>query len=63
MSWVSYNSQKLIPAPHASIEKVWSRSEDGTPVGQVLRITLNGRFLYGKGGLYSGSGYPADDFT
>jgi len=63
MAWVSYGDQKIIPSPHLSIEKVWSRTEDGSSVGSLLRITLNGTFVYGMGGLYDQSGYPPDDFS
>ena len=63
MAYLSYNSVKLVPSPHVSIERVWSRTEDGSPTGSFLRITLNGTFVYGKGGLYDQSGYPDDDYT
>jgi hypothetical protein len=60
MSYVSYNSQKIIPAPLVNIRREWIRTEDGSRAGQRLLITLTGSFVSGKGGLYDGSGYPPD---
>lgn len=60
MSYVAYNSQKIIPAPLVNISRERTRTADGSPVGQKLNITLHGKFVAQRGGLYSGSGYPAD---
>jgi len=60
MSYVAYNSQKIIPAPLVNIKREWRRTEDGSRTGQRILITLSGKFVSGKGGLYSGSGYPSD---
>jgi len=61
--YVAYNGTKIIPAPHVSIDRTKNRTEDGSPIGETIRITLSGRFVHGKGGLYTGSGYPSDDFS
>lgn len=60
MSYVAYNSTKLIPAPLVRFNNEWTRTEDGSRAGRRLLITLSGKFVSGRGGLYTGSGYPAD---
>lgn len=63
MSYVSYNSKKIIPAPFVQIKPDWIRSADGSRIGRTLIITLTGSLIVGRGGLWSGSGYPADDYS
>jgi hypothetical protein len=63
MSYVSYNSQKIIPAPFVRIEKEWIRTEDGAKLSRHLVVTLTGTLVRGKGGLWDQSGYPPDDDT
>jgi len=61
--YLSYNSNKIIPAPFVRFENEWIRNEDGTKVGRTVTATLTGKFLHGRGGLHTGAGYPANDFT
>jgi len=68
MSYLMYNSQRLIPAPPAvSIQKVYSKTPDGTPIGAGFSITLNGTFLPDKGSpmvngtFWDQPGYPPDE--
>jgi hypothetical protein len=60
MSYVAYDSTKIIPAPLVTFNNEWQRTEDGSRAGRTLLITLSGKFVSGRGGLYTGSGYPAD---
>lgn len=57
---IQYNNQKLIPAPFVSIREEPHKTGDGRVIGTTYVITLTGKILAEKGGLYSGSGYPAD---
>lgn len=63
MSYLAYNGTKLIPAPFISVKPGVLRTEDGSFIGKTLDITLSGKIVANRGGLYTGSGYPADDFT
>ncbi len=64
---VSYNGQKIIPAPFVNIGKEYSRTGDGHLVGSNFVLTLTGKLLpnkgspYGSGGFWILSGYPDDE--
>lgn len=48
---VYYNSQSIIPAPFVNISRTYSKSGDGTTLGQVYSIILTGTLVAGRGGL------------
>lgn len=64
---VIYNGKKIIPAPMASISKVYDTTGDGRHINPRFNITLEGRLVVDKGSPNSGgafwtsSGYPPDE--
>jgi hypothetical protein len=64
---VSYNSKKIIPAPLVSIQKSYQRTGDGTKIGKIYSITVQGTLLSWKGSpnsegtLWDQAGYPPDE--
>lgn len=65
---VSYNSQKIIPAPFVNIQKEYIKSQDGTLVGAQYNISLIGKLVVGKGspsggGFWTGAGYPPNEYV
>lgn len=66
MSRVSYNANRLIPAPYVNISKDYVRTEDGTKLGTNYSINLIGTTLADKGSPMSGGlwwdqpNYPPD---
>lgn len=60
MASVIYNGYKIIPAPLVAITKEYTRFQNTEKLGVQFVITLTGKVLPCKGGLYTGSGYPAD---
>lgn len=65
MGYVALDGKKLIPAPFIGINRVINRTPDGaTKLSAMVTLNINGKAIKGKGGFtYTGSGYPADDFT
>jgi hypothetical protein len=67
MSVVSYNGQKLIPAPLVSISKDYQTTGDGRQIGAVFSIVVQGTMVAWKGSpnsdgvFHTTSGYPADE--
>lgn len=67
MSYVMYNSQRLIPAPFVSVQKEYQRSQDGTPIGSVFRLNVRGTVIAYMGSpkvdgsFWSQPGYPPDE--
>lgn len=53
---VSFNGSQLIPAPLVSIQRQITRAADGTPIGTIFPITLNGT-------LHAYRGSPASTGT
>lgn len=66
MGYVIYDGNKIQPAPLVEIEKNYSRSDDGTIIGALYTLTMNGMFLPDKGSpladgtFWTGSLYPPD---
>jgi hypothetical protein len=62
---VLYDSKKLTPAPFVNIQKTYQTSEDGTKVGAVFNITVQGKLTAYKGspqgGTLSGTGWGGPD--
>ena len=46
---VSFNGRQLIPAPLVNIQRQITRAADGTPIGTIFPITLNGTLHAYKG--------------
>jgi len=46
---VVYDGLKLIPAPMINIQKNYQTTEDGTKVGAIFNVTVNGRLVAFKG--------------
>lgn len=71
VSYVIYNSKRIIPAPFLTFNKQYQRSSDGTAVGVTHTVTLTGKLVACKGWTFTGDGggvefhtgggYPADD--
>ncbi len=67
MGTVSYNSQKIIPAPFASINKVYQKSANGEILGKIYNIVLAGTLVSHKGSpsssgtFWNQTGYPPDE--
>ncbi len=64
---ISHGNLKIIPAPFVEVRKSYNTSQDGTPVGSVFNITLQGTLLPTKGSpsstgvFYAASGSPSDE--
>ncbi len=64
---VSYNSQKIIPAPFARIGRVYNRAGDLKRLNAVFTVVLSGKLMAWKGSpdssgiFHTTSGYPADE--
>lgn len=69
---VSYNGKKIIPAPLINIDKAYQKSGDGSKVGVLYNLSINGTLLPWKGspsGNYSSvndafwtlGGFPPDE--
>lgn len=60
-----YGSSKVIPAAFASFQKQFVTSDDGTKIGVVFNITINGKIVAYKGsphgGTLSGTGWGGPD--
>jgi hypothetical protein len=68
MSYVSYNENRIIPAPFYSIEKVVQKTSDATKVGKLFNIVLIGKLVadmgspVSSGASFTGAtGYPSDE--
>lgn len=67
MATVSYDGNKLIPAPFVSIAKDFNTTDDGRVIGTTFTITVRGTFLYNRGSpksdgsFWTVSGYPPDE--
>lgn len=67
MSTVSYNGQKLIPAPLVAISKTYQTTGDGKKIGSVYNIVVQGNMIAYKGSPNSSGvfhilgGYPPDE--
>lgn len=64
---VSYDSNKLIPAPFISIRKEYNTADDGAIIGSVWNIQVLGKIIAYKGSpnstgtFWTISGYPPDE--
>jgi hypothetical protein len=64
---VSYNGNRIIPAPFVSIQKEYNKTGDGQIVGASYNIALIGKLIFNTGSpndsgtFYTGTGYPAND--
>lgn len=69
MAICMYNGKRIIPAPLVSISKEYQTTDDGTKIGALFNIVLNGYLFSYKGSpqtdgtLYTGSYYPPDART
>lgn len=59
------DTKRLIPAPFVNFNKEIYFSDDGQPIGNTFKITLQGTLLPNKGspfstGWYTGTSYPSD---
>lgn len=69
MSTVSYNSQKLIPAPFVNIQKSYIQTGNGTNIGSNYQINVIGTlFAYkgspmSSGSFWGNTGYPPDEIV
>lgn len=67
MGIIKYDGKKLIPAPILSISRDFQTSGDGTIIGSVYQIAVNGTQLPYKGSpnssgvFHTSSGYPPDE--
>jgi len=67
MAYVLYDGNKIQPAPLVSIDKNYSRSEDGRIIGSIYNINLSGYIVPQKGSpsstgvFWTGTGYPPDE--
>ena len=64
---VSYDSNKLIPAPFVTVQRETLARDDGKVFGHTFIITLKGKLVAYKGSpnssgaFHTSSGYPADE--
>lgn len=64
---ISYAGAKLIPSPFLSLTKSYNTSADGTRVGSIFNIVIDGTILPTKGSplsdgsFWMASGYPSDE--
>ena len=64
---VMYNSKRLIPAPFVNFSKTYQRTPDGTAIGSVFRINVQGTLIAYMGSpdstgvFWDQTGYPADE--
>ena len=63
---VSYNGNRIIPAPFVSIQKEYNKTGDGQIVGSIYNVNLIGKLIFNMGspsssGFYTGTGYPANE--
>lgn len=69
MAIVSYNSNRIIPAPLVQINKTFEKTGDGEIKGARFNLTLNGTIMAFKGSpnqsgvFYTGSNYDPDGRT
>ena len=67
MSRVSYDSNRLIPAPLVEFSKVYQKSEDGTKIGSVWQISITGTMISymgspsSNGTFWTSGGFPPDE--
>lgn len=67
MSKVSYNNQRLIPAPFVNITKNYSKTNNGDIIGKVYNITINGTIMAymgsptSSGTFWTQAGYPDNE--
>lgn len=64
---ILFKGNKIIPAPFFSAQKEYQRGNDGTVVGSIWNITLNGELISYKGSpssdgtFWTNTGEPADE--
>lgn len=64
---VTYNGKRLIPAPQVAVQKTYQKTGDGTIVGSLFELTINGTLVAFKGSpnsegtFYTGGDYPSDE--
>lgn len=64
---VSYNGNKIIPAPLVSITKEYQKSENGDIIGKIFRLTITGTLVTHMGSpnstgtFWTLGGYPPDE--
>jgi hypothetical protein len=67
MSSVSYDGNRLIPAPFVSVTKNYDRTADGEIIGSRFQLTITGTVVAFKGSpnssrvFHTAGGYPADE--
>lgn len=67
MSYVTYNAQRLIPAPFVRISKSPQTTGDGIKLGTTYNIVVNGTILAERGSpnssgvFHTGVDYPSDE--
>lgn len=66
MSRVMYSSKRLIPVQSVVITKNYQKTGDGTKIGSLFELAVNGTLIAYKGspmtsGFWTGTGYPPDE--
>ena len=67
MSRVTYDDSRLIPSPLTNINKTYTKTSDGSIIGKIYNITLNGTLIAFKGSpdssgvWWQAGGYPPDE--
>ena len=67
MSRCYYDSKRIIPAPFVALSKAYQTTEDGTKIGSVWNISIQGKIVSymgsptSSGTFWTTSGYPADE--
>lgn len=66
---VYYDSKKIIPAPLFTIKQAFQELPDGTPIGSMFLISMEGKITADKGSpnssgtFWTASDYPPDEFS
>jgi hypothetical protein len=67
MAGIKYNGSKLIPAPFVGIQKTYQKTADGSKVGSLFTLDIQGKLLNCKGSptssgtFWTVAGYPPDE--
>src|SRR5688572_20752109 len=67
---VNFNSFRIIPAPRVSFSRQYQTTDDGTKIGAIWSIVINGDLVTGdrgspssSGSLWDQTGYPTQEDT
>lgn len=67
MATIIYDGKAIIPAPFVTISKQYQKNSDGSIIGKIFNITVQGKLVAYKGSpnsnkvFHTSSGYPADE--